>query len=89
MELEPDQELPVILFLSVIWHSIWTSRVKSQRPSTYKVRADLEAKVNLLRETRRYKDVAVKILHLMKNLLTKYDNKSLIRDAFKKKKTEI
>ena len=68
MELEPDQELPVILFLSVIWQSIWNSRVKSQRPSTYKVRADLEAKVNLLSETRWYKNVAVKISQLMNNL---------------------
>ena len=32
--------------------SIWDSRKMGRRPELYKVRADLEAKVSLLRETR-------------------------------------
>ena len=68
MELNPGQELPVVLFLSIAWQSIWTSRLKNQRPSLYKVRADLEARVNLFRETRSYQEDAAKMMLLMEKL---------------------
>ena len=45
-------ELPVVWFLSVAWSSIWEQRCTGNRPELYKVRADLEAKVSILRKTR-------------------------------------
>ena len=52
MELDPSTELSVVWFLAVAWHSIWKSRSSSRRPERYRIRAELEAKVSLLRETR-------------------------------------
>ena len=51
-DLEDHLELPVVMFLSIAWSSIWESRAHGKKPEPYKVRADLEAKVSLLRETR-------------------------------------
>ena len=51
-DLQDHLELPVVMFLSVAWLSIWESRAHGKKPEPYKVRADLEAKVSLLRETR-------------------------------------
>ena len=58
--LEESQELPVVWFLAEAWRSIWESRTLGKRPELYKVRADLEAKVSLLRETRRHGETAKK-----------------------------
>ena len=52
LDLESSLELPVVWFLAVAWSSIWESRKLGRRTELYKVRADLEAKVSLLRETR-------------------------------------
>ena len=52
IELEDSLHFPAVWFLSVAWNSIWESRRLGKRPELYKVRADLEAKVSLLRETR-------------------------------------
>ena len=49
---EGVDEYPIVWFLAVSWMSIWDSRRMGRRPWLYKVRADLEAKVSLLRETR-------------------------------------
>ena len=51
-DMEDSLELPIVWFLAVAWSSIWESRKCGRRPELYKVRADLEAKVSLLRETR-------------------------------------
>ena len=48
----PALELAVAWILAVAWSSLWESRKLGRRPDLYKVRADLEAKVSLLRETR-------------------------------------
>jgi hypothetical protein len=50
--LEVLDELPVVWFLAVAWSFIWECRRLGKRPELYKVRAELEAKVSLLRETR-------------------------------------
>ena len=52
LDLESSLELPVVWFLAGAWSSIWESRKLGRRTELYKVRADLEAKVSLLRETR-------------------------------------
>ena len=52
LDLEDHLELPVVWFLAVAWSSIWEFRRQGKRPELYKVRAELEAKVSLLRETR-------------------------------------
>ena len=54
LPLEADLELPVVWFLAVAWNAIWECRKTGKRPELYKVRADLEAKVSLLRETRHH-----------------------------------
>ena len=50
--LEAADELPVVWFLAVAWSYIWECRRLGKRPELYKVRAELEAKVSLVRETR-------------------------------------
>ena len=67
LALEDHQELPVVWFLAVAWSSIWESRRLGRRPELYKVRADLEAKVSLLRETR-YSEAAAEITSMISNL---------------------
>ena len=47
---EADAEYPIVWFLGVSWMSIWDNRKIGRRTELYKVRADLEAKVSLLRE---------------------------------------
>ena len=67
LHLEDALELPVVWFLAVAWSSIWESRKVGRRPELYKVRADLEAKVSLLRETS-HSEAAEKIASLILNL---------------------
>ena len=55
-------------FLAVAWNSIWESRRVGKRPELYKVRADLEAKVSLLRETSRHSESAEKISTMISKL---------------------
>ena len=58
LPLEDHQELSVVWFLAAAWSSMWGSRKMSRRPELYRVRADLEAKVSLLRETRHSESAA-------------------------------
>ena len=60
LELEVDEntELPLVFALAVAWSTIWDLRQKKTRPQTYLVRAQLEARVTLLREGRRYRNEA-------------------------------
>ena len=67
LALEDHHELPVVWFLAVSWSSIWESRKLGRRPELYKVRADLEAKVSLLRETR-HAEAAEEITSIIANL---------------------
>ena len=67
LELDDALELPVVWFLAVAWSSLWESRKVGRRPELYKVRADLEAKVSLLRETS-HSEAAEKITSLILKL---------------------
>ena len=67
-DIEDSNELPVVWFLAVSWASMWDARMAGKRPELYRVRADLEAKVSMLRETRRYKDDAEKVTTMINNM---------------------
>ena len=62
-----QHELPVVWFLSVGWCSIWEQRCCGNKPELYKVRADLEAKISILRKTR-YSDPAAEITSMINRL---------------------
>ena len=47
--IEGEQELPVVWFLAAAWSIIWGYRSAGRREELYRVRADLEAKVSLLK----------------------------------------
>ena len=66
--LEDPYEYPAVWFLAAAWLSIWEIMIVGKRPELYKVRADLEAKVSLLRETRRHSESAEVISIMLSNL---------------------
>ena len=57
---EEDDELPLTWLLAATFQAIWEQRQSSMKVEPYLVRAQLEAKVNLLRTTR-YTDCATKL----------------------------
>lgn len=67
-KLDQSHELPVVWFLAEAWRTIWESRTAGKRPELYKVRADLEAKVSLLRETRRHREASEIIITMIARL---------------------
>ena len=68
IDLEEHLQLPVVFILAVVWSMIWESRRLGRRPELYKVRAELEARVSLLRETRRHAEAADEITSIISNL---------------------
>jgi hypothetical protein len=52
IDVEEDLELPLVWLMATVFLAIWKLRVDKSRVQLYEVRAQLEAKVNLLRETR-------------------------------------
>jgi hypothetical protein len=52
LHVDPELELPVVLFISTILSSVWNLRQSSNRVQKYLVRSQMEAKINLLKETR-------------------------------------
>ena len=68
IDLEDHLQLPVVFVLAVVWSMIWESRRLGRRPELYKVRAELEARVSLLRETRRHAEAADEITSIISNL---------------------
>ena len=52
LELEEDLELPVTFILSTVLQTVWNLRQSGGRVRQYQVRSQLEAEINLLRETR-------------------------------------
>ena len=68
LDLEESLEYPTVWFLAVAWKCIWESRMVGKRPELYKVRADLEAKVSLLRETSRLSEASEKITSMISKL---------------------
>ena len=53
-----ELELPLVFFISVVLSSVWNLRVSGSRVQMYLVRSQLEAKINLLRETRYFLSAA-------------------------------
>ena len=68
LQLGNDIELPVVWFLSAAWLSIWETRKSGRRPEIYQVRSDLEAKVNILRESR-YAEATLSISRMISKLV--------------------
>ena len=54
-------ELPIVWALAVAWISLWDLRQKRIRPQLYLVRAQLEARIALLRECRRFANVSATV----------------------------
>ena len=52
LHVDPDLELPLVLFISTVLSSIWNLRQSNSRVQKYLVRSQMEANINLLRETR-------------------------------------
>jgi hypothetical protein len=49
---EEEMELPMVWILATVFQAIWKLRVDKSRVQLYDVRAQLEARINLMRETR-------------------------------------
>ena len=58
LEMEEHLELPVVFTLSVAWGALLESRVNKTRPQLYQIRAQLEAKVEILRKCRKFYNAA-------------------------------
>ena len=52
LNVEEELELPLVWFVASVFLIVWNLRTTKSRVQLYEVRAQLEAKVNLLRETR-------------------------------------
>ena len=51
-EIEEEMEFPLVWFTAAFLLAIWEKRSKSTRIRTYEIRAEIEGKISLLRETR-------------------------------------
>ena len=69
LELHVDQteETPIVWVVTQFLMNIWEARVKGKMADLFKVRSDLESKVNLLRETR-YNNMSLVITEMLLNL---------------------
>ena len=63
-EKSDDQELAVVSLLACGFKYIWETRVEKKRPQTYRMRAEAEARVSILRKTR-YAESGNKILEML------------------------
>ena len=61
------EETPVVWIVAHFLMNIWEARVKGKMADLFRVRSDLESKVNLLRETR-YRNLSLIITKMMQNL---------------------
>ena len=58
-----DMELPIVFLIATVLDAVWSLRMKGSNVQKYLVRSQLEAKVNLLRETR-YREASIKVEEL-------------------------
>lgn len=65
---EESLRLPLVFALAVAFGAIWDLRLRKTRPQLYLVRAQLEAKVSLLRECRRFTNDATIIDNFINTL---------------------
>ena len=66
-DLEEDMEYPAVWFTAAFLFAIWEKRTKGLRIRTYEIRAEIESKVSLLRETR-FNDYAADLKILCEKL---------------------
>ena len=52
LHVDQDLELPLVWYIATVLHSVWNLRQSGTKVQQYLVRAQLEAKINLLRETK-------------------------------------
>ena len=64
---EESKELSLTWFTGQFLQNIWSTRTKKKQPQLYTIRADLEAKISLLRETR-FQNVCLQIEEMIQNL---------------------
>ena len=65
---EVTSELAVTWVLGMAFYHIWEARRLGKRPELYSMRADLEAKVSLLRKSRRYNNDLILIRSMLDQL---------------------
>ena len=61
-----DEELPLVWFTGHFLKSIWEARTHKKKPQPFSTRADLEARANILRETR-YSEAADQIFEMLES----------------------
>ena len=61
-----DEELPLVWFTGHFLKSIWEARTHKKQPQPFSTRADLEARANILRETR-YSEAADQIFEMLES----------------------
>ena len=61
------EETPVVWIVAHFLMNIWEARVKGKMADLFRVRSDLESKVNLLRETR-YNNLSLMVAEMLQNL---------------------
>ena len=59
IEVEPTLELPVVWMVATVLQSLWDYKQSGTRICRYRIRADLEAKVSLLRKTRHWSSALI------------------------------
>ena len=60
LDVATENQLPVVFLIATVLGAVWNLRIKGNRVEQYLVRSQLEAKVNLLRETR-HREAAYKV----------------------------
>ena len=63
INVDSDMELPIVFLIATVLDAVWSLRMKGSNVHEYLVRSQLEAKVNLLRETR-YREASIKVEEL-------------------------
>ena len=63
INVDSDMELPIVFLIATVLDAVWSLRMKGSNVQKYLVRSQLEAKVNLLRETR-YREASIKVEEL-------------------------
>ena len=58
--MDEDLELPLVWLIATIFNAMWKFRESKNKVEPYRVRAELEAKINLLRNTR-FRNIAITI----------------------------
>ena len=60
IDVEEDLELPLVWMLATVFSAVWKLRIAKTKILLFEVRSTLEAKINLLRETR-FSNAALKL----------------------------